>query len=93
MAMTLPRGRGRIVIAGGRAAVVARCPLCGREHRYEKGAAGGEEIEAIRKHGFTDEWLPCQVDLPGNFWRIAISSGRQGAKSGSRRRGHGARGA
>ena len=91
--MTLSRGRGRIVIAGGRAAVVARCPLCGSEHRYEKGEASGEEIAEIRKSGFTDEWLPCQVDLPGNFWRIAISSGRQGTKSGSRRRGRGSRNA
>jgi hypothetical protein len=91
--MSLSRGRGRIVTTGGRAVIVARCPLCGAEHRYEKGAAGGEEIEEIRKRGFTEEWLPCQVDLPGNFWRIAISSGRSGAKFGSRRRGRGSRSA
>jgi hypothetical protein len=67
--------------------IIARCPLCGEEHRYKKGEAGGEEIEAIRKQGFTDEWLPCQHDLPGNFWRIVIAGGRGGSRSGGARRG------
>jgi hypothetical protein len=79
------------VTDAGNAAVVARCPLCGKEHRYEKGVAGGEEIEAIRKSGFTDEWLPCQMDLPGNFWRIVIASGRQGSRGGGSRRSKGAK--
>ena len=87
MAMSLSRGRGHIRTDRGRALVVARCPLCGEEHRYDKGAAGGEEIESLRKVGYTDEWLPCQLDLPGNFWRIVITGGRQGASSESPRRG------
>jgi hypothetical protein len=84
--MSLPRGRGRIIANQGRAAIVARCPFCGAEHRYEKGEAGGEEIEQIRKRGFTDEWLPCQLDLPGNFWRVIISGGRQAGKSAGTKR-------
>jgi hypothetical protein len=84
MMMSFPRGRGKISTAGGKATIVARCPLCGNEHRYEKGAANGEEIEAIRKQGYTDEWLPCQADLPGTFWRVVVTGG-QGSK-GSRGR-------
>jgi hypothetical protein len=34
----------------------------------------GSEIEEIRRQGFTDEWLPCQWDLPGNFWRVVLSN-------------------
>jgi hypothetical protein len=90
--MSLSRGRGQIRTDRGRALVVARCPLCGEEHRYDKGAAGGEEIESLRKIGYTDEWLPCQLDLPGNFWRIVITSGRQSAKPESPRRGRRAKG-
>jgi hypothetical protein len=60
--------------------------LCGEEHRYDKGVAGGEEIESLRKLGYTDEWLPCQMDLPGNFWRIVITGGRQAASPDSARR-------
>jgi hypothetical protein len=85
--MSMSRGRGHIRTESGRAVVVARCPLCGEEHRYDKGTAGGEEIESLRKVGFTDEWLPCQMDLPGNFWRIVISGGRPGGRSDSARRG------
>jgi hypothetical protein len=84
--MSLPRGRGRIVNQQGRAAIVAHCPLCGREHRYEKGEIGGEEIEQIRKRGFSDEWLPCQLDLPGNFWRVIVTSSRQSSKGSAPRR-------
>jgi hypothetical protein len=89
--MSFPRGRGRIVNVAGLASVVARCPLCGEEHRYPKGAAGGDEIAEIRKRGFTDEWLPCQVDLPGNFWRVVISGGRHAGKSSGSRRARGAK--
>ena len=85
MVVSLSRGRGRITIDGGRATIVARCPLCHAEHRYDKGEANGEEIAAIRKLGYTEEWLPCQKDLPGNFWRITITSGRQGGRSDSPR--------
>jgi hypothetical protein len=86
IAMSLSRGRGHIRTDRGRALVVARCPLCGEEHRYDKGAAGGEEIESLRNVGYTDEWLPCQMDLPGNFWRIVIVGGRQGPKLEAPRR-------
>jgi hypothetical protein len=86
IAVSLSRGRGHIRTDRGRAVVVARCPLCGEEHRYDKGAAGGEEIELLRQVGYTDEWLPCQADLPGNFWRIVIVGGRQGGKSDAPRR-------
>ena len=84
--MSLSRGRGQIRTDKGRAVVIARCPLCGEEHRYDKGPASGEEIESLRKRGYTDEWLPCQMDLPGNFWRIVITGGRQGTKPDSSRR-------
>lgn len=88
--MSFPRGRGKISTAGGKAVIVAWCPFCGMEHRYEKGAADGEEIEAIRKRGYTDEWLPCQADLPGNFWRVVVSGGKgskpsKGSRGGPRR--------
>jgi hypothetical protein len=87
--MSLPRGRGRIIVVDGHANVVARCPLCGGEHRYNKGDPQGEEIDGIRRRGYTEEWLPCQRDLPGNFWRIAIVAGRSGDKAPWRRRGRG----
>ena len=90
--MSLSRGRGYIRNDRGRALVVARCPLCGEEHRYDKGAAGGEEIESLRKVGYTDEWLPCQMDLPGNFWRIVITGSRQGTKPEAPRRGRRSKG-
>jgi hypothetical protein len=83
--MSFPRGRGRLVTEQGRVAIVARCPLCGGEHRYDKGPVGAEEIEEIRSLGFSDEWLPCQMDLPGNFWRVVITSGGKGNRSGGRR--------
>ena len=89
--MNLPRGRGRIIVVDGRANVVARCPLCGSEHRYDKGDPQGEEIEDIRRRGYTEEWLPCQQDLPGNFWRIAIVGGRPGDRPAAKRRGQGAK--
>lgn len=90
--MSLSRARGHIRTESGRAILVARCPLCGEEHRYDKGAAGGEEIESLRKVGYTDEWLPCQMDLPGNFWRIVITGSRQGARPESPRRGRRSKG-
>ncbi len=82
--MNVPRGRGRILNIDGRAVVVARCPLCHAEHRYAKGEASGEEIDQIRVQGFTDEWMPCQMDLPGNFWRVVISTGGRGGRTGGR---------
>jgi len=86
IAVSFPRGRGRITMSGGRAIIVARCPLCGEEHRYDKGEAIGEEVEAIRRRGYTEEWLPCQKDLPGNFWRVVITSARQGGRPDAARR-------
>jgi hypothetical protein len=83
--MSFPRGRGRILTESGHAIVVARCPLCRREHRYDKGVSGGEEIEEIRRLGFTDEWLPCQMDLPGIFWRVVIIGSNKGGRPGGRR--------
>jgi hypothetical protein len=67
------RGRGRIIQIRGHAIIAARCPLCALEHRYDKGLVDGGEIEQIRRQGYTDEWLPCQWDLPGNYWRIVLS--------------------
>jgi hypothetical protein len=69
---TYPRGRGRILQIHGHAFIVAQCPLCRAEHRYDKGLVGGGEIEQLRQQGYTDEWLPCQWDLPGNFWRVVL---------------------
>jgi hypothetical protein len=60
--------------------------MCSAEHRYVKGATGGEEIEEIQQRGFTDEWMPCQADLPGNFWRVVIAGGKTGKGSGRRPR-------
>ena len=87
--MSLPKGKGRILVVKGEAVVAARCPMCGNEHRYAKGAVNGEDIVAIRRCGFTDEWLPCQADLPGNFWRIVIGGHRQGGTPTSDQPGHG----
>jgi hypothetical protein len=87
--MSLPTGKGRILTVRGDAIIAAYCPYCGREHRYGKGAASGDEIAAVRRRGFSDEWLPCQVDLPGNFWRIVIGGSRPAGKAAGRR-SHGA---
>lgn len=83
--MTLSRGRGRIVTEKGIAYVVARCPLCHQEHRYGKGPPEGEEIAELRRQGYTEEWLPCQLDLPGNFWRVTIAPPRSRGKGPSPR--------
>jgi hypothetical protein len=83
--MSFPRGRGRILCIDGQAFVVATCPLCRREHRYGKGDVKGEEIADVRRRGFTDEWLPCQKDLPGNYWRVVIGSGNRGGRTNGRK--------
>jgi hypothetical protein len=81
------QAHGRVITVGGRTVLVARCPLCGREHRYDKGPVGGEEAIELTARGFSDEWLPCQYDLPGNFWRIVVGKGpARGRKTG--RGGH-----
>ncbi len=83
--MTL-RASGRIVRVAGRAMVSARCPLCGREHRYDKGPAGGEAAAAVEAQGYSEEWLPCQYDLPGNFWRIELRGNGRGGPGANRNR-------
>jgi hypothetical protein len=82
--MSFPRGRGRILTVDGQAIVVAICPLCSREYRYRKGAVGGEEIAEVRRRGYTDEWLPCQADMPGNYWRVVIAGNGKSRRSGKR---------
>ena len=60
------------MVVKGRSVLAAHCPLCGKEHRYDKGVPGGPESTEIVALGFSDEWLPCQYDLPGNFWRVLL---------------------
>jgi hypothetical protein len=78
-----------LVTAGGKATLVARCPLCRQEHRYGKGAMDSEELAELRARGFSDEWLPCQGDLPGNFWRVMLVEPRQKGKQAPGKRGKG----
>lgn len=73
----LPIARGRLITAGGRATLAARCPFCGHEHRYDKGDAADPEVALLQEQGFSEEWLPCQFDLPGNFWRITFGTSRR----------------
>ena len=73
----LPVVRGRLATSGGRAILAARCPLCGREHRYDKGGPNDPEVAELQALGFSEEWLPCQYDLPGNFWRITFGNVRR----------------
>ena len=73
----LPVVRGRLSTSGGRTVVAARCPMCGREHRYDKGAPSDPEVAELQALGFSEEWLPCQYDLPGNFWRITFGNVRR----------------
>ena len=73
--MDLPRAKGRLVAIGGRTVLVAACPLCGGEHRWDKGPARGPGAEEVRARGYSDEWLPCRADLPGNFCRVLVGGG------------------
>ncbi len=75
--MDLPKVRGRLLTMPDGVVLVARCPFCGCEHRYNKSSEGDEVLDEIVARGFTDEWLPCQYDLPGNFWRIFIGRSRR----------------
>jgi len=87
MVANLPVVRGRLSTSAGRAVLAARCPLCGREHRYDKGAPNDPEVAELQALGFSEEWLPCQFDLPGNFWRITFGNvrrRRQGPPRGPR---------
>ncbi len=82
--MDLPRGKGRLLNVRGRAVLAAHCAFCGKEHRYDKGLVGAPEADELLASGFSDEWRPCQLDLPGNFWRILIGrpARRRPRKSG-----------
>lgn len=73
----LPVVRGRLSNAGGRAILAARCPLCGHEHRYDKGSPNDPDVAELHALGFSEEWLPCQWDLPGNYWRITFGNVRR----------------
>lgn len=78
--MDLPKVRGRLLTMPDGVVLVARCPFCGHEHRYNKSADSEEPLDDIVARGFTDEWLPCQHDLPGNFWRIFVGRSRRRRK-------------
>ena len=78
--MDLPKVRGRLLTMPEGVVLVARCPFCGCEHRYNKSADSEEPLDDIVARGFTDEWLPCQHDLPGNFWRIFVGRSRRRRK-------------
>src|SRR5918997_2390931 len=80
--MDLPKVRGRLLTGPDGVILVARCPLCGSEHRYNKSSGGEESLDEITARGFSDEWMPCQYDLPGNFWRIFVGRSRRRRKPG-----------
>ena len=78
--MDLPRVRGRLLGGGhGRCLIEVTCPFCGAEHRYDKGPLRDPEVQALLERGFTDEWVSCQRDLLGNFYRILLP--RRGNRS------------
>lgn len=78
--MDLPKVRGRLLTMPTAVFLVARCPFCGSEHRYDKTTNCEEPLDDIVARGFTDEWLPCQYDLPGNYWRIFVGRSRRRRK-------------
>lgn len=73
----LPNARGRLFASGSRAMLAVRCPLCNAEHRYDKGALDDPAVAELQELGFSEEWMPCQFDLPGNFWRISFGRERR----------------
>ncbi len=73
----LPIARGKLITINGEVVLVVTCPLCGATHRYAKGEPGGESVRDLRAAGFSEEWLPCQRDLPGNFIRITFGENRR----------------
>jgi hypothetical protein len=90
--MDLPKVRGRLLTMPAGVVLVARCPFCGGEHRYDMTTNCIEPLDDIVARGFTDEWLPCQYDLPGNYWRIFVGRSRRrrkptpsGSENGSKR--------
>lgn len=73
--MQLPIARGKLLTSGSSVTLVVSCTLCGEEHRYDKSPLPKPELDELRRAGFSEEWLPCQHDLPGNFARITFGSG------------------
>ena len=73
--MQLPIARGKLLTSGSSVTLVVRCSLCGEEHRYDKSPLPKPELDELRRAGFSEEWLPCQHDLPGNFARITFGAG------------------
>ena len=72
--MDLPRVPGLLrTTRGGRAVVTVRCPECGAVHRYDEGPLAAPEVQAWLQRGFVDEWMPCRLDLLGNFYRLVLS--------------------
>ena len=71
--MELPRVRGTLLpTRSGRAVVTVRCPECGAVHRYDEGPLAEPDVQAWLHRGFVDEWMPCRLDLPGNFYRVVL---------------------
>jgi len=81
----LPIARGKLLTTGSSVTLVMRCSLCGKEHRYDKSPLPKPELEELRRAGFSEEWLPCQHDLPGNFARITFGPGPRRPPSHPRR--------
>ncbi len=81
--MDLPKVRGRLLTMPTGVLLVARCPFCGGEHRYDKTTNCEEPLDEIVARGYSDEWLPCQYDLPGNYWRIFVGRSRRRRKPAS----------
>ncbi len=89
--MDLPRVRGRLLGGRrGRCLIAVACPFCGAEHRYDKGPLADPEVRALLERGFTDEWAPCRLDLPGNWYRVLLPRrGERPPRGGRTRRGAG----
>ena len=83
--MDLLRVRGRLLPTRNRRCLVAvTCLYCGAEHRYDKGPLRDPEVQALLQRGFTDEWVPCRLDLPGNWYRVLLPRrGRQSSRGGA----------
>ena len=83
--MDLPRVRGTLLTTrSGRAVVTVRCPECGVVHRYDEGRLAEPDVQAWLHRGFVDEWMPCRLDLPGNFYRVVVSPPAAARHAGGR---------
>ena len=86
--MDLPRVRGTLLTTrSGRAVVTVRCPECGVVHRYDEGRLAEPDVQAWLHRGFVDEWMPCRLDLPGNFYRVVVPQGVPAGGANSSKRG------